>query len=534
MVADTETLGLAMAGRADRPPGRVFRWRPLPAALVGLVLLILAVAFRDSLGFLWAIWMDHPEYSHGPLIPLIVAFLIWQRHDRLQALDFEGSWWGPATVALAGAVSLVGSVGAVAQLQEYAFVVALAGVALSVTGWPAMRLLGAPLAMLLLMIPLPTFVLHNLSAELQLLSSSIGVGVIRLVGISVFLEGNVIDLGSYRLQVVEACDGLRYLFPLMALGLLVAYFYKGPFWKRSAVFLSSIPITVLMNSLRIGSIGVLVEHWGAGMAEGFLHEFQGWMVFMLSALLLVGFAALLNRVGASRGPWRRVFGLDLPAPVAAGATIRPRPLPRSFIAAGAVAFAILAVSTAAPGRVESPPARTPFAAFPARVGPWTVQRQVMDSEVREWLLLDDYIQANLVRPGLRPVNFYVSYYASQRDRQVVHSPRACIPGGGWHIDERTEVAIPGTALRASRMLISNGSARQLVYYWFDQRGRNLTGELSVKWFLFVDALTRQRTDGAMVRLITDLPAGGSVADADARIAEAAREVAPLMAVYVPS
>ena len=108
-----------------------------------------------------------------------------------------------------------------------------------------------------------------------------------MFGISVYLEGNVIDLGSYKLQVVEACSGLRYLFPLVSLSFIAAYIYHGAFWKKAIIFLSSIPITVLMNSFRIGVIGVLVEYGGPGQAEGFLHDFEGWIIFMACIAILV-------------------------------------------------------------------------------------------------------------------------------------------------------------------------------------------------------------------------------------------------------
>lgn len=104
--------------------------------------------------------------------------------------------------------------------------------------------------------------------------------------IPVFLEGNIIDLGVYQLQVVEACSGLRYLFPLMSLGFIAAYFYQAAFWKRAIVFLMTIPITILMNSFRIGVIGVMVDNWGISMAEGFLHDFEGWIIFMACAAIL--------------------------------------------------------------------------------------------------------------------------------------------------------------------------------------------------------------------------------------------------------
>src|SRR6201999_3169631 len=106
-------------------------------------------------------------------------------------------------------------------------------------------------------------------------------------GISVLLEGNVIDLGSYQLEVAEARSGLRYLFPLMTLGFILAYLFRGPLWKRIAIFLATIPITVVMNSLRIGFIGITVDRWGRAMAEGALHDFEGWVVFMFSTATLI-------------------------------------------------------------------------------------------------------------------------------------------------------------------------------------------------------------------------------------------------------
>src|SRR5207245_1672825 len=153
-------------------------------------------------------------------------------------------------------------------VQHYAFLLVIYGLVLALTGPAIFRRLWMPLLMLVFAIPLPSFFNNSLSLHLQLLSSGLGVWVIRAAGISVLLEGNVIDLGSYQLEVAEACSGLRYLFPLMTLAFIVAYLFRGPMWKRIALFLSSVPITIVMNSLRIGFIGITVERWGSGMAEG--------------------------------------------------------------------------------------------------------------------------------------------------------------------------------------------------------------------------------------------------------------------------
>src|SRR6202021_2384694 len=270
---------------------------------------------------------------------------------------------------------IIGQLGTVYTAVQYAYVITLYGLILSFLGWPAFRIIAAPLLIVLFMIPLPQFFMANLSTALQLWSSRFGVFVMRLLYISVFLEGNVIDLGGYKLQVAEACSGLRYLFPLMTLGFLIAYFYKGAFWKRCVLFLSSIPITMLMNSIRVGTIGVMVEHWGIGMAEGFLHEFQGWMVFMISTLLMLGEIVVLNGIGHENGTWRQLFGVEFPAPTPSGVEIRRRNLPDRFIAASALLLVFIAVTLLIPRPVEIFPSRASFAEFPMELGEWRGRRE---------------------------------------------------------------------------------------------------------------------------------------------------------------
>jgi exosortase D (VPLPA-CTERM-specific) len=498
----------------------------LVATVAGLLSLL---PFWNGLTQMWQFWVDYPEYSHCLLIPPVAAFLIWQQKDRLERVAFTGSWWGVALLLLGGALLVVGQLATIYTLVQYAYLITLDGLTLSFLGWAAFRLIAVPLLILWFMIPLPAFLLFNLSAELQLLSSQLGVYVIRLFGISVFLEGNVIDLGGYKLQVAEACSGLRYLFPLMTLGFLMAYFYKGARWKRIVLFLSSMPITVIMNSLRVGIIGVTVEYWGIDMAEGFLHEFQGWMIFMLSSLLMLGEIAILNRVGHERGTWRQLFGVEFPAPTPRGAPLRRRNLPASFIAASAlvVVFIVSTIAIARPAEIF--PARTAFVEFPVKMGDWQGHREALEAVFTDQLKLDDYLLADYVNDSGNLVNLYIAYYNSQRKGEAVHSPRSCLPGGGWQMRDFGQRAVPGVMaggrpLRVNRTLIELGNQRQLVYYWFQQRGRIITNEFAVKWYLFWDALTLHRTDGAMVRLITPLPASGSEAAADGRLVELASQV----------
>src|SRR5579859_8160820 len=281
-----------------------------PARLYTLFAIAAAAAvlpFAHVLGELYNIWNLKPEYSHGVVIPVLSAFLIWRQREQLRNLPFTGSWTGLLLIAIGLVLRFIGAATTMHTFEHYAFLFVLYGLVLALTGPAIFRRLWMPLLILVFAVPLPSFFNNSLSLHLQLLSSELGVWVIRAAGVSVLLEGNIIDLGSYQLEVAEACSGLRYLFPLMTLAFIVAYLFRGPMWKRLTIFFSSIPISVLMNSLRIGFIGITVDRWGSGMAEGALHDFEGWLVFMLSTGALILTAIMLSRAGSSKASWRDTF-----------------------------------------------------------------------------------------------------------------------------------------------------------------------------------------------------------------------------------
>ncbi|MCB1631797.1 MAG: EpsI family protein, partial [Pseudomonadales bacterium] len=190
-------------------------------------------------------------------------------------------------------------------------------------------------------------------------------------------------------------------------------------------------------------------------------------------------------------------------------------------------------------RDEQPLAREGFVHFPLIQGDWVGREVSIDPEVLASLRLTDHFIADYRAPGVaEPVNFYVAFYGSQRKGASVHSPKSCIPGGGWEIQAFGQVSLPGVALaggplRVNRVLIQMGEQRQLVYYWFQQRGRSLTNEYLVKWYIFTDALFMNRTDGALVRVTTPVPDGGDIAGADQRLERFVDEVYPLLQRYVP-
>lgn len=499
---------------------------------IGVFLAI--IAYAGGVAELITRWSKQEEYSHGFFIPLITLWLLWERREALRASMGSPSWLGLLLLLLALGMLGLGELAAIYILVQYGFLLSLLGLVFCLGGLPLARVTVLPIALLIFAIPLPYFVDSQLSWRLQLLSSQIGVEVLRAVGTSVYLEGNVIDLGVYRLQVVEACSGLRYLYPLLGIGFLMAYMYKVPLWQRAVLFLSTVPVTVLMNSLRIAAVGVLVDRWGIGMAEGFLHYFEGWIIFMACLLILLGEIWLFERLGRRR-PMLDV--LSVPVIQGGGGVPSPPTFVRHPLAVALAALVVAGVAVQLIGhREEIRPERTKLTAFPLVLEGWQANEGRLDTQVEVGLGVEDYLMADYRRGASEVVNLYVAYYSSQRKGASPHSPQVCIPGGGWLITSLDRVALDmeGTGrFEVNRVIISRGGQRQLVYYWFEQRGRRIANEYWMKWYLLVDALLRNRSDGALVRVTTPIGSLEAAKDADKRLAEFARLAVPRLAPHVP-
>lgn len=485
-------------------------------------LLIIGVAFYaafDSLAVMEQMWGAKEEYGYAYIIPFVSGYLIWQRLDKLSEVKFESSLMGGVIFLGAMIIMLLGVLSATHSITQYGFIFTLIAAVYMLMGSAVLRIVIAPMLLLLTAVPLPVFIFNSLSGYLQLISSEIGVGVIRLFGISVFLEGNVIDLGTYKLQVVEACSGLRYLFPLFSLSIIAAFLFKAAFWKRCVLVLSSLPITVLMNSFRIGVIGVLVEYWGIEQAEGFLHDFEGWIIFMACMAFLIIEMWLLLKIGSDNRKLSEAFSLEVPEN--SDLKFRPVNLSVKFVVMTVAAIGIGIAISLVNERQEVIPDREEFSTFPLVFDGWKGERGEIEDVVLGALQLDDYIIADYANSDGEMVNFYAAYYKSQRSGQAAHSPRSCIPGGGWKIDsfstESVDVSPVSEEIKVNRLLIVKGEHAQLVYYWFQQRGRIITNEYLVKLYLFWDSLTMHRSDGSLMRFTTMIKPGEDIASADNRL-----------------
>ncbi len=272
---------------------------------------------------------------------------------------------GPGlALAFALALGLAGSAIAINDIVAYALILWVGALLLISFGWRTGRQFWAPVLHLVYMLPLPGALYYGLSTYLQGVSSELGVYFLHALRVPVFLEGNIIDLGSYKLQVAEACSGLRYLFPILSFSYVFAVLYRGPVWHKVVLLLAAAPITVLMNSVRIAVAGVIVRQWGVSHVEGFTHFFEGWVIFLISVALLWMLAWILMRL---RGTHRSVFeALDLETEGLGAQALRIRLIvpSRALIAA-----ALLAVT--APRRCRRRPSapRSSSTAIPSRFSP---------------------------------------------------------------------------------------------------------------------------------------------------------------------
>ncbi|MGB7631186.1 MAG: VPLPA-CTERM-specific exosortase XrtD, partial [Candidatus Deferrimicrobium sp.] len=375
----------------------------------------------------------------------------------------------------------------------------------------------------------------------QLISSQVGVWMIRLFGMTAYREGNVIDLGFTQLQVVDACSGLRYLFPLLALGILVASYFRASFWKRAVLVLSAVPVTVFTNSLRIATVGCLYPVWGAKVAEGFFHDFSGWLIFMVSLAILLAEMWILGRIFPE--PERAAVASDRTAlldgiPIEEKGASRGRWWgPPQSVVAVVLLLATLLVFRNVEFRQRIPVSQ-PLSGIPLSIGEWRGDRKAMEQIFLDTLKLTDYSIVDYRDPKGKEVNVYVAYNDRQVKGESSHSPDSCLPGAGWVFQDSGTAVLPvvegdGQPMRVRRALMEKNGVRQLAYYWFPQRGRILTNMFQLKAYAFWDALTRHRTDGALVRLITPVYETERLSDAETRLQTFARDLVPVLDRFLP-
>ncbi|HEY8550222.1 MAG TPA: exosortase W [Vicinamibacterales bacterium] len=488
-----------MNAPADAPPLPAATVRPvwLLAAVLGVAyLMVHAHAIRSLVGM----WDRNPMYSYGYLVVPVSAYMLWARRSALYRAEHRPSFVLGGVALLAwGLLMVAGRLGSVVLFEQLAMLVALVGIVLVLYGVHMLRLVWAPLAYLLLMVPVWDVLTEPLHVPFQNLSAAIGVYLLQLLNIPAYREGTFITLPSIRLEVARACSGVNYLVAVVALGLPLAYMYLRSTWRRVILVGSALVIAALSNSLRVALIGVLVTLDPDTPLHGPGHILHGLFVAGIGHVTLFAALSILGRRE------RRQAAASTPPAVPAAFTVRPSARPRQFVAAGA-AVALLFAATAAFLRlhvVKPVPLATELTALPFQLGDWSANLTTQpakpawhpdaDAELRRRYQLGEYV-----------ADVYVSHLTSQQQGRELLTPLA----EPLH-REAEPIAVKGAGgaeRRIHRVVRSDGMRREITLLWYDVATRRVVNPTAVKLLTLWEAVSQGRSDGTAISVRMQLPA----------------------------
>ncbi len=466
---------------------------------------------------LWDRIVKDENYSFGLLLPFVIAYIINSKWPQIQNSVLQPTWLGLVVMVIGLTLNFFWILGSVAYLGFLSFFLVVIGLLILQFGFRLIRILAFPILLFFIMLPLPETLVKAVTFRLQIVSSLLAARTLQGMGYPVFLQGNVIDLGTRQLQVVEACSGMGYLISALILGIIFCYFYQRQIWKVFILLISVIPATVLANSIRLVCIAFFPF-----LQAGFWHMAIGLIIFILVFLYLTLINVLLNKLS--------------PPPAAHSAMSAPEPketsspgfqIRRYLYTLGGLVLIILAFPvTSYLGQTQPVPLLHDFAHFPLTIGPWEGQRNYIEPAVIKVLGTDEYLEANFVSTQHGPVSLWIAYYPGQyREKGLFHSPLICLVGGGWKVlqEQQAELA-PG--LPVKYLLVERSGVRQVVYYWYLQSKRWLSEEYSLKIYLGLGRLLNRGNDGALVRLIT--PATPGVEEAQGRLRAFGQNLIPVL------
>ncbi len=536
-MGESVPVATQLSTRESRFFSRLPQWQA-----AGLLLLI-AGLYASILWHLLLQWVgphSDPNFQHGIFVPLFALFVLWQDRKKLASIPPSPSWAGFPLVYLSLLMLLLGVLGAELFFSRVSLLILLAGLIILFKGWRFFRAVLFPWAFLILMIPIPTLLINQVTFPLQLLASQLATGLLELVGVPVLRQGNVITLAAMPLNVAEACSGIRSLLTLVTLAIIYGYLMETRMWVRVVLVCAAVPIAVIANSFRIFGTGLLVQNGHPDLAEGFFHSFSGWLIFVVALLLLFAVHRVIALIGKSSAVAPR--GL---APVHVPVHIEAQPAGEFRMKSGSFRFGIVAVpmlATAiivqAHARTEYSPPREPLSSLPLQIDGWTGTDDTLDQDTLDILghpeyILRDYQDSSQAQPW---INLFIPYYASQKAGDTIHSPHHCLPGAGWVPTSREIVQLnrpDGSPFPVNRYVITRGEERQLVLYWFQAHGREVASEYWAKYYLIYDSVRMNRSDGGLVRLLTPMLDGESADAAQARVMKLGSQIVPLLDKYIP-
>jgi exosortase D (VPLPA-CTERM-specific) len=496
---------------------------------IAALFVLFVVAYWIPLKGIVAVWWTNQDYQYGFLIPLISAYLLWDKQATVRKLHARSSWIILPVLVFFVLLSLYGILGSSGNISRPAIpILVILFVAFCFGIHVAWKLI-PPLGFLVFMVPLPEILERTLGVYLKAVSAKLGAEIIRAFGITVHLSGNVIDLGiTEKLEVVDACSGLRYILPLLALGVLFAYLFEKIRWKQVFLVLSTIPIAVVTNGIRIGITGILAVHYGSEVATGFYeHRFTGWVLFMVAFGLLLILGRFLRLFPPNPSAEMREKGSEIgPEPTTQDSH---KGINKAFCVS---VFLLMMVGLLTWSTKALPPVQIKggINSFPVEFAGWTGKSEAIDPLMIRKSGAEEAFSASYGNNRYGDVSLYLGYRASAflENENFFHSPTVCLPAGGWKPRDISRHEIHNVTqfqeLTVTRMIIETMGMRHLVYFWFQTKTKATYNKDINRFHLSLHAIQRDNTYDLFIRPITPLLPNETVQEAENRMDQFVRDM----------
>ncbi len=469
-----------------------------------IVLSGLGILYSSIFKGLFNVWITQEQYSYGPLIPLMALYIIYSSRKQILNAPIKPNYFGLIIVLLGYGLYLLGVFSIHGFTARFSFLVMLAGFSLFVLGSQMMRQLAFSFFILLFMIPFPEILDRLFSLKLRLLSSIITETILHTIGVSVFRQGNIIDIGTMQFNVADACSGMNYLLPLLALAALIGYFSTKSKIIRSILIISAVPITLTANVIRITTTTLIAKYWTPKIATGFMHDFSGWVVFMFAFFCLFIELKLLKLVAKER---RNPPGLKTELGINGRSAYKQDQddLKRMPLI---VTVCVMAIFWGGFYAVVAKKKERPLPVMeklPLSIDGYIGKTIPDDPKIKEFSSVTDSITRVYWKEGQNPISVYVGYYRTSPElKGFIHTPVVCLRSSGWQIQKidyfDIEVQPDGKILKTRQVIAERGGVRQLLIYWY-QIGDFTTGnEQLAHYYTGYDAIFGDYSDAVKVMI----------------------------------
>jgi len=493
-----------------------------------LGVLILFIYYPTLIGIYKKV-SNNEDYTYIFLIPFIVAYLVWEKRKDLSKTSISPYWPGIALIVFNFLFSIYGVLGSDISAARISWWLWICSITLFCYGKNVFKILFVPLIILGFVIPLPQHIYAPLTMTLKLTSSKLAFFIIDLAGIPVHVEGNIIDLGNTQLHVIDACSGLRYVLPLLAVAIIYVHYSQKHWLKKIILILLTLPIAILMNGVRIGITAILYEWVSPKVVKGFYHEFSGWFIFILSFGLLIGFNFILNLLppkykNSKVSKNEKVKDIE----------IKHKSNLCSF-SVTLVLLSVLLVSSFCTASLPRMKLTHGIAAFPLRFKDWNGIPKPVDPEIVKRSGAEESFQAIYINSKNEVVSLYIGYRSTpfMEAEEFFHSPTVCLPSSGWKILEKSSHRIINASPKykdfvVTKLLVSKMGQKQLLYFWFQTKSKIARNIFENRFDLAIHALKRDNTYDITVHVYTPVKQNESIDNVQKRLDNFVRDLEEVM------